>query len=851
MNSSNFSAIEIGYGCAKGEDSFAAGEHAVKQAMATIHMHAISVVLVFASVSYDLNEVLAGINSIVGDVLVVGATTAGEICNKLYSETVTVTVMASPYLKVHCGVGTGVAQDWEKAVDEAISSPAVQPFFRNSEYKWEMRRQGRAAFAMIFSPGSDKLSGGKSYEILEAIKQKSYGEFPIVGGDAADDWRKEEKYVLYGRQAYANSMLIAIFETELQFGISLMHGFRPTDKTAIVTAVEENEVLALDNQVAVEVYSKLTGLPEEKLVNRQLAYINGVSIGVADTAGQYLINTAACITERGGVRFNQPISVGAVITKMEADPARMALAGPSALQLAKIRGGITNPAVGLVYYCALRPKIMGDKSRSEIAGMREVLAGKPLMGFCCFAEQGVSDNGDSQYNHSSVACLVIGNNLSHTGRVAVENRQLMDALEAQKTELIRTNNALMNEIFERMKIEEALRASETKLKDFAQAVPDISMIIDEDGRYIEVFSNKQDLNWPEIKIIGTSIDQVFPAKDAAVMLEQLKQTIISGKQQCLIHEFDFMGKHIVIEGRMAPMAYVVNEKRTVALIVVDITERQKAERMLQATYELRRKSEFLNDILAGSITVDDKALRISQSMGIDLASPLFCCLLAINNQTETMVNESKDAEYIELKSNIINLLNNGNNEYLVWDCRDGIGVLCPELAAENSLELARELKEKIHRCEPKMKVIVGVSNSIRGPESLRVCYRQAWSAVVATRCQDDNEGGIAHFRSLGIFQLLANIGGERQAAEFVQEKIGKLIDYDQARGTDFLATLEEVLRSANLKEAAEKLYIHHKTVVFRKQRIEKILGVSIDQFEVRLSLATAVKLHKLQHIINE
>ncbi|MBP2654847.1 MAG: carbohydrate diacid transcriptional activator CdaR [Firmicutes bacterium] len=856
MKPNNRPAIEVGYGMAKDESAFVAGAKAAEMALASIHLHSISAVMVFCSVSYDLNEVLTGIHSVVGESSVFGVTTAGEICDEFVNGTVTVVAIASPFLRVHCGIGNGVSQDWRQAVAQTINAPSLRPFFHDSQYTWEMRRQGRTAFAMLFSPGNTLENDSCSFEIIEAIKAESYGEFQIVGGAAADDWRMEKNYILCGQEVYNDSMLLAIFETELQFGISLMHGLYPTKITATVTAVDGNEILMLDDTVAAEAYCKLLGFTEKELAGQHLSIATGTTIGVADATGQYNVNVASYFTERGGIRLEKPISMGSVITKMDADPDKMALAGGGGIRLARIRGGITDPALGLVFYCALRQRLIDNKAVAEIAGMKEVLSGKPLVGFCCFGEHGVTDIGDSRYNNLSVACLVIGSQLSHTGRVAVENRELLEELEAQKAELISTNQALMQANYEHLKTEAALRANKTKLTDFVQAVPDVSLIIDEDGRYVEIFgnSNKEKVTWPTPEFCGLTVYDAFSKKDADAMLEQVRQTILSGMPQVMIREVEIFEKRIVIEGRMAPMTYQAQGKKTVALVAIDITERWKAERLLRFTYELRRKSDFINDILAGNATVDNHALSTANSFGIDFALPLFCCLVAIKKNS-TLVEEHDDSIIdIQLKDDIIDLLSS-DSDYLVWDCRDGIGILCQikevDDGYETSLQIAGAIKEKIKEYASNLTVIIGVSNKHSGLHGVRLGYRQAWSALVSSQCQDQSSGCVNHYRNLGIFQLLANIGGKEQANEFVREKVGNLIDYDQRKGTDFLSTLEEILQSSNLKEAADKLYLHHKTIVFRKQRIEKILGVDIDQYESRLALAAAVKLNKLNMVINQ
>lgn len=83
----------------------------------------------------------------------------------------------------------------------------------------------------------------------------------------------------------------------------------------------------------------------------------------------------------------------------------------------------------------------------------------------------------------------------------------------------------------------------------------------------------------------------------------------------------------------------------------------------------------------------------------------------------------------------------------------------------------------------------------------------------------------------------------------MEDNIGKIIEYDQEKGTDLLNTLEEFLQNSSLRETAEKMFLHPKSIVFRKQRIEKILGISIESFEMRITLAVAIKLYKLSKIM--
>lgn len=457
--------IEVGYGVAQGKCSYTAGCEAAGQALATVRSLPVAAVLVFASVAYSLEDVLAGIASVAGGAPILGATTAGEICDGLHSRTVTVVVLASPYLKVHFGIGTNVAGDWRRALAEAAGSSALRPFFKGDPaFRHEMLRKGKEVFAVLFSPGNTRQNQSRSFEILEQLKTDSLGRFPIFGGSAADNWEMETNYILAGGKAYPDSLLLAIFETELQFGITISHGFRPTSVAATVTGVDELEILTLDGQPAADQCSRMLGVSRRELEGKQLTYTTGRTFGIADAMGQYSINTASFLTERGGVRLGHPVASGSILTLMESDPETMVRAGARAIRKAVIRGGVTDIALGLVSYCASRPKLMGERTHDEIAGMMKTLDGKPLVGFCSFGEQGVGDSGVCRHANSSVACLVLGSELSQMARVARENEELLAKLKRQTITLSETNRKLEDEAVERARAEEALRQAHANLE---------------------------------------------------------------------------------------------------------------------------------------------------------------------------------------------------------------------------------------------------------------------------------------------------------------------------------------------------------------------------------------------------
>lgn len=424
MEQDIYSRIETGYGTASGISSFETGMKAAKQAVKSIHLYEISVVLVYTSVEYNLQEVLQGIKYIVGEAPVLGTSTAGEICSGCYKGTVTVVALASPFLKVHCGIGTNVSENWQASLNMAVESPEVSPFFHNiGEFSRNITRDGRSVFIMLFTPGNTKSSISNSYEILEALKAKSLGTYPIFGGSSVDGTQLENNYILHGTEVFRDSILLIVFETELQFGISLTHGFIPTDLKTVVTSSEGYELLTLDGVPAENALSSLLKISKESL--RELLHKKGIILGISGPMGQYSISFSIESTPRGGIEMKSRIKPGTVLTLMGIDNEKMLDTGIDALRKAVIRGGISDVAVCFAYCCALRPRFTGDLYKQEIARMTDMLGSKPLVGFFSCGEQGVADDGVSRYNSLSISCLVLGNELSQIAQVAIENKRLI------------------------------------------------------------------------------------------------------------------------------------------------------------------------------------------------------------------------------------------------------------------------------------------------------------------------------------------------------------------------------------------------------------------------------------------
>lgn len=431
------SNIEVGTGVSCGETALGAGRSAASDALQGIHSHNVSAILVYASVTYELSEILRGVGDIVGDAPVFGCTTAGELLNGIHYQHVVVIALASPFLHAYAAVGQNVSRDWRAAVAEVVEAPALRPFFNaTAETRQRRVREGKRLFGVLFSPGNTRQATSRSFEILNAIKSHALGGIPLFAGSSADDWKLEHNSVLFGRDVYADGMLLAVFETSLSFGMALGHGFLPTDTSMRVSAIDGHEIVTLDGEPAADVLAHKLGLRSGELVGRHITLSTGHTFGSPRLMGQYSINVATFQTARGGVLMAQPLEIGDELVVMDLSSDTAVGCGRDTLRKALLRADTSKAAVILCNYCALRTRLMGDeRSSKEVRGILDMAAGAPVVGFSSFGEGGLADDGVSVHNNASVSVLAISSELSGLAHVAMENERLREELSTHANHL--------------------------------------------------------------------------------------------------------------------------------------------------------------------------------------------------------------------------------------------------------------------------------------------------------------------------------------------------------------------------------------------------------------------------------
>jgi len=144
---------------------------------------------------------------------------------------------------------------------------------------------------------------------------------------------------------------------------------------------------------------------------------------------------------------------------------------------------------------------------------------------------------------------------------------------------------LISRVEELTRSQELLREREAKLSAFVNALPNLSFVYDEDGRYLEILANETYLLSARAEELqGRLIKDVLPTEAAGLMMEAIRHAIETGKPQVIEYKIRVLsGEERWFEGRIALMEKDRSGHSKVVFIANEVSERvqlyQKVQRL--------------------------------------------------------------------------------------------------------------------------------------------------------------------------------------------------------------------------------------------------------------------------------
>ena len=289
-------------------------------------------------------------------------------------------------------------------------------------------------------------------------------------------------------------------------------------------------------------------------------------------------------------------------------------------------------------------------------------------------------------------------------------------LRRLRVQLEEANQELAARVDELTRSQELLGERERKLSAFVAALPNLSFVLDEQGRYLEIMVNEPGLliAKPD-ELLGRLTEEVMPPQEGAKIVDAIRQTIATGKIKVIEYKIPVLagGEHW-FEGRIALME---NDKRghgKVVLMASEISER------VQLYQEVQRLANM--DVLTGCFNrrhfMGLAELEIQRSMRYN--RPLSFLMMDIdhfkgfNDQYGHQIGDQLLCHLVTLCQNRIRnvdiLGRYGGEEFVI---------LMPETAGEGAMLASERLRAKIEKMKintPEGKLSITVSMGLTSLE---------------------------------------------------------------------------------------------------------------------------------------
>lgn len=163
----------------------------------------------------------------------------------------------------------------------------------------------------------------------------------------------------------------------------------------------------------------------------------------------------------------------------------------------------------------------------------------------------------------------------------------------------------------------------------------------------------------------------------------------------------------------------------------------------------------------------------------------------------------------------------------------------PERVVENIL---KQLDVECDYGGGSYKIHSGISSSESGIKSLPKSYRRAVSLL---RLAERQQKKLLSYRSVGIHQLLIEVGDGKVLTGYYKEALSALENYDETYQTDYLSTLKTYIENnASVQEVAKATYVHRNTINYKLKKIKEILKSDLDYNDC-LQILLAFKIKEL------
>ena len=358
-----------------------------------------ALVLVFASASQPIRDILTELSKNYADAAVLGTSTAGEFTEGGDAKNSTTAVAIAGDFEVFTGFGAGLKSDPTAAISAAIKDfPAHRDGYAH-----------RTAILLL-----DPLSGKGEEATLIAASMLGE-EVQLVGGAAGDDLSMKQTHVGLGPRVQSDAVAMAMIFSKSPWGVGVRHGHQPISDPLKITKATDNVVYEIDGRPAWEVWAEKTktaaaaaNLDPNSLSDAEVGpYLLRYEAGLP-TGGELLkIRAPLARGDDGSLSFACGMVEGAEVRITESVPQRQIESARLAARTAVEKLGAQPAAGAIVFDCICRNLILNDQFKDALHAIHEEIGKTPLAGFETYGEIALNVGDMSGFHNTTTVVLAV------------------------------------------------------------------------------------------------------------------------------------------------------------------------------------------------------------------------------------------------------------------------------------------------------------------------------------------------------------------------------------------------------------------------------------------------------------
>lgn len=352
-------------------------------------------VVLFASVERDLAEISATASDLLGDVALVGCSSAGGLTSTGSVDSGVVAIaLGGDGFDVATGSAVGDAADGLRSA-AASAATCIRRL---------PRRRRHTALVVL----ADGLCGDQM-EVVRGAYEVAGAGVPLVGGCAGDDLEMVRTHQIHGRDVLTDAVVAAAITSDEPIGIGVRHGCVSEGEPVLVTDTDGVTVRTLDDRPALDAFLDRYDAPP--LARTDPAEFSAFALtrplGIRRRDRIELRYVAGADFEHRSLQCIAEVPQGGLAWFMRGDAHAVLDATDQACADAVAALGGADPLGLVVFDCVARRAVLTEERVSgEVSRMSAAAGGAPVAGFYTYGEIARTSGAGGFHNQTLVVLAI-------------------------------------------------------------------------------------------------------------------------------------------------------------------------------------------------------------------------------------------------------------------------------------------------------------------------------------------------------------------------------------------------------------------------------------------------------------